>query len=52
MNIILLMIPITFILSGGFLAGYVWAMKSGQFDDTYTPAIRMLDDKQQGDANE
>jgi cbb3-type cytochrome oxidase maturation protein len=60
MNILLMMIPITFLLSGGFLAGYIWAIKSGQFDDTYTPALRMLgndtldlqQDKELGDKNE
>ncbi len=52
MNVILLMIPITFLLSGGFLVAYVWAIKNGQFDDTVTPALRILEDEQQGDHHE
>lgn len=30
-----------------FLIAFLWAVKSGQFDDRYTPSIRMLlDDKE------
>jgi len=30
-----------------FLAAFIWAVKSGQFKDSTTPAIRMLvDDKE------
>ena len=29
-----------------FLGAYIWSVKSGQFDDKYTPSVRMLfDDK-------
>jgi len=27
-----------------FLLAYLWATKSGQFDDEYTPSVRMLFD--------
>jgi cbb3-type cytochrome oxidase maturation protein len=29
-------------VAGGFLIAFIWAAKSGQFDDTTTPAIRIL----------
>jgi len=29
-------------VAGGFLAAFIWAVRSGQFDDTTTPPIRML----------
>lgn len=29
-----------------FLAAFIWANKSGQHDDTYTPSIRMLFDNE------
>jgi cbb3-type cytochrome oxidase maturation protein len=38
------MIPIALLLSGGFLAAFIWATSSGQFDDTNTPSHRMLND--------
>lgn len=28
-----------------FLGAYVWSVKTGQFDDKYTPSIRMLFDE-------
>ncbi|MCF7807097.1 MAG: cbb3-type cytochrome oxidase assembly protein CcoS [Candidatus Marinimicrobia bacterium] len=29
-----------------FLGAYIWSVRSGQFDDKYTPSVRMLfDDK-------
>ena len=27
-----------------FLIAFIWAVRSGQFDDTYTPSIRILFD--------
>ena len=26
----------------GFLAAFLWAVRSGQYEDKYTPSIRML----------
>jgi cbb3-type cytochrome oxidase maturation protein len=31
----------------GFLAAFLWAVRSGQFDDKYTPSVRMLSDDYQ-----
>lgn len=28
-----------------FLAGFIWAVKSGQYEDTSTPAMRVLADE-------
>lgn len=36
----------SFIIALFFLLGFVWSVKSGQFEDTDGPAVRMLfDDK-------
>ena len=46
MSTIYLMIPVTLLIAGGFLLAYVWSVRNGQFEDTTTPAMRMLaDDK-------
>jgi cbb3-type cytochrome oxidase maturation protein len=45
MSILMLMVPIALLLSGSFLAAFVWATQAGQFDDTQTPAHRMLLDE-------
>lgn len=44
MSVILLLIAISLTLALLFLAGFVWAVNSGQFEDTYTPAMRVLTD--------
>lgn len=47
MNILWMMIPLALILSGSFLGAFLWAAHRGQFDDTMTPAHRILNDDQQ-----
>jgi cbb3-type cytochrome oxidase maturation protein len=32
------------VVAAGFLAAFVWAVRSGQFDDTASPPLRMLFD--------
>jgi cbb3-type cytochrome oxidase maturation protein len=31
-------------IAGGFLVAFLWAVKNGQYKDTYTPSIRVLFD--------
>jgi cbb3-type cytochrome oxidase maturation protein len=46
MEIITLLIFISLLIAVGFLIAFLWNMKSGQYDDTYSPSVRMLfDDK-------
>ncbi len=46
MLIIILLIAISLTIAILFLVAFIWSMKSGQFDDTYGPSVRMLfDDK-------
>ncbi|MCB0362618.1 MAG: cbb3-type cytochrome oxidase assembly protein CcoS [Bdellovibrionales bacterium] len=44
MSLIIFMILLTFILVAVFLAAFLWAAKSGQFDDLTSPALRILRD--------
>ena len=39
---IILLIFISLTIAIVFLIAFVWGMKSGQFDDTYGPSVRML----------
>ena len=34
-----------------FLAAFFWAVKSGQFDDQYTPSVRILFDEKNSSTN-
>ncbi|MEJ5303413.1 MAG: cbb3-type cytochrome oxidase assembly protein CcoS [Bacteroidales bacterium] len=45
MSIILILASAGFLLALGFLVAFYWATKSGQFDDTYTPSVRILHDE-------
>ncbi|GAB3642668.1 cbb3-type cytochrome oxidase assembly protein CcoS [Spirosoma arcticum] len=42
MHIIFFMIGVSLLIALGFLAAFVWSMRTGQQDDLYTPALRML----------
>lgn len=44
MEVIFLLIAISLVLAGTFLFLFFKAMKDGQFDDNYTPSIRILFD--------
>ena len=44
MNILLLMIPVSLTLGFGFLAAFIWSVKDGQYEDTETPAHRILEE--------
>ena len=45
MSVIVLLIVAGGAVAVGFLGAFFWAVRSGQFDDTCTPAIRMLFDQ-------
>ncbi|MDO8367214.1 MAG: cbb3-type cytochrome oxidase assembly protein CcoS [Saprospiraceae bacterium] len=40
----LFLILVSLLLAAGFLIAYLRAARDGQFDDDYTPAVRMLFD--------
>jgi cbb3-type cytochrome oxidase maturation protein len=46
MSVIIILIAASILIAGGFLIAFLWSVKNGQFDDDYTPSVRMLfDDK-------
>ena len=51
MEIIFILIIISLCLALVFLGAFFWAVRSGQYDDDYTPAMRILlnDNKTIGD---
>lgn len=44
MSIIILLLGISMLVALGFLGAFLWAGKSGQYDDVITPAQRILFD--------
>lgn len=50
MSAIIILISASLVVAVGFLIAFLWAVQSGQFEDKYTPSIRMLfDDKKSDD---
>ena len=46
MSVIIVLVIISVIVAGSFLAAFIWSVKKGQYDDDYTPSVRMLFDDQ------
>jgi cbb3-type cytochrome oxidase maturation protein len=44
MQIIYLLIFFSLLVATGFLVAFFWATRNGQFDDNYTPSVRILFD--------
>ena len=44
MSVIFILISISVAVAAVFLGAFLWAVKSGQYDDKYTPSVRMLFD--------
>ena len=42
MSVIVLLIVAGGTIAGGFLMAFMWAVRSGQFDDTATPPLRII----------
>jgi cbb3-type cytochrome oxidase maturation protein len=52
MSVIVVLIGVSVLVALGFLGAFLWAVKSGQYDDKYTPSVRMLfDDDDQKEEN-
>lgn len=42
MGMIYIMIVVSLVVAVFFLVSFIWATKNGQFDDDYTPSVRVL----------
>lgn len=44
MSIIIVIAASSILIAGGFLIAFLWGVKDGQFDDSYSPPNRILFD--------
>lgn len=44
MSALFVLIAISLLVALSFLGAFLWATRSGQYDDDYTPAVRVLFD--------
>lgn len=42
MSVIPILILVSLALALLFLGGFIWAVRAGQYEDTYTPSLRVL----------
>ena len=44
MSVLYILVIASMVLAVVFLGAFIWAVRSGQFDDTTTPAMRIISD--------
>ncbi len=44
MSVIILLIGFSLLVAAVFLIAFLWAVKNGQYEDRYTPSVRILFD--------
>ena len=42
MSVLFILISVSILVATAFLLLFIWAVRSGQFDDTRTPSFRIL----------
>lgn len=52
MNAVFILLIASLLVATGFLAAFFWAVRSGQFEDTATPAMRVLSEDDPSPAEE
>jgi cbb3-type cytochrome oxidase maturation protein len=51
MSVLFILIGISLLIALGFLLAFLWASKTGQYDDDYSPSVRILFDDQSNKNN-
>lgn len=51
MSVLFILIIISLTVAAGFLIAFIWSVKNGQYEDEFTPSIRMLFDDKKQDKN-
>ncbi|MEO7266243.1 MAG: cbb3-type cytochrome oxidase assembly protein CcoS [Ferruginibacter sp.] len=46
MSVLFILLGVSLLVAAGFLIAFLWSTSSGQYDDDYTPSVRMLFDNE------
>jgi cbb3-type cytochrome oxidase maturation protein len=46
MSVLFILIGASIVVAAGFLIAFIWSVKTGQYEDDYTPSVRMLFDEE------
>lgn len=49
MGVVVVLIGFSILVAVGFLIAFLWAVKSGQYDDDVSPSVRILFDNEDED---
>lgn len=53
MNVVYILLPVALLIAVGYLVLFILSVRKGQYDDTTTPAVRMLfDDDRTGESGD
>jgi cbb3-type cytochrome oxidase maturation protein len=52
MGVMFVLLPVALVFAAGALCAFIWAARSGQFDDLVTPGLRILHDDEAAHARE
>ncbi|MFN3872151.1 MAG: cbb3-type cytochrome oxidase assembly protein CcoS [Ignavibacterium sp.] len=52
MEVIVILIGASLLVAIGFLIAFIWSVKSGQYQDTYTPSVRILLDEEKDNSRQ
>ena len=44
MSVVLILVVVSVVMATAFLTAFIWAVRNGQYEDTCTPAMRVLMD--------
>lgn len=42
MSVVFVLVFAAIVMAGAFLIAFIWSVKNGQYEDTYTPSVRIL----------
>lgn len=42
MSVLFILIGASLLVAAGFLVAFLWAVRKGQYEDDYTPSVRIL----------
>lgn len=52
MSALIILIGVSLVVALGFLFAFFWAVGNGQYEDEYTPSVRMLFEEEAGEKSE
>lgn len=52
MSVMYMLIAFSLVLAAMFLLAFIWAMRDGQYEDKYTPSVRILFDDEPAQGTE